>query len=147
MKESKANLWDSQRGLKRCVRCITTNGTVKKNGYAVMGRGCAMEAAEKYPGLQKELGRLIAIHGNYPQWLPFGLFSFPVKHEWFGDANLGLISSSAKVLALVARSFPRLTFLLPRPGCGNGRLGWKQVKPLLKYLPDNVVVVSFPGSK
>lgn len=32
--------------------------------------------------------------------------------------------------------------VLPRPGCGNGRLTWEQVKPVIKFLPDNVWVIS-----
>lgn len=74
--------------------CITTNGFVKKNGEAVMGRGCAAEAAEFWPGLPSLLGLDIRVNGNVVQVvkevrLPVGrcatfskrvhLVSFPVK--------------------------------------------------------------------
>jgi hypothetical protein len=35
------------------------------------------------------------------------------------------------------------TYVMPRPGCGNGQLSWAAVRPLLEGLPDNVIVVHF----
>ena len=65
--------------------CITTNGFVKKNGEAVMGRGCAREAAKLMPGLPEILGshlnnpavgnRVLA-HGP---WRKMCIVTFPVK--------------------------------------------------------------------
>ena len=40
MIEQKIDLWEA---IKDAPICITTNGTVKKNGAAVMGAGCAKE--------------------------------------------------------------------------------------------------------
>ena len=39
MKEITGDLWDYYRRPMHTI-CITTNGTIKKNGKAVMGRGC-----------------------------------------------------------------------------------------------------------
>jgi hypothetical protein len=89
------------------VRVITTNGTVKKNGECVMGRGCALEAAKKLPGLPKVLGDLIKKNGNVPQRLTdksceiHSLWSFPVKHEWHQKADLTLIKKSAETKSVV----------------------------------------------
>jgi len=65
--------------------CITTNGFVRRNGRAVMGRGCAAEAARKFPGIDRVLGEKIRRYGNRCQVLigqtaehP-ALVSFPVK--------------------------------------------------------------------
>lgn len=44
--------------------CITTNGFIKANGEAVMGRGCALEAAQAFPNVPKLLGALITSKGN-----------------------------------------------------------------------------------
>ncbi len=44
--------------------CITTNGFVKKNNEAVMGKGCAKAAAGRWPQLPGILGDLITEHGN-----------------------------------------------------------------------------------
>ena len=67
MLEVKGNLWTFEypnTSPDSYVRCITTNGFVKKNGEAVMGRGCAKEACERYPGLAKQLGEKIIKKGN-----------------------------------------------------------------------------------
>ncbi len=63
---------------------ITTNGAWKRNGEAVMGRGCAKQAAQMYPGLALALGRNLANHGNHvhPYKVPGNkiLVAFPVKN-------------------------------------------------------------------
>ncbi len=43
---------------------ITTNGTVKKNGCAVMGRGIAHECNQRYKGASEILGDMIQTNGN-----------------------------------------------------------------------------------
>ncbi len=44
--------------------CITTNGFIKKNGEAVMGKGCAKQAAQRWPQLPAILGDLVTNRGN-----------------------------------------------------------------------------------
>ena len=41
-----------------------------------------------------------------------------------------------------AEEYPDRAFIMPRPGCGEGRLTWEQVRPLLVDLPDNCYVVN-----
>jgi hypothetical protein len=141
MRETTGNLWDYW-GRKHVVVCITTNGFVKSTGSAVMGRGCALEATRKFPGVARELGKLIRGNGNVVQFIRFGLLSFPVKHNWWEAADPKLIACSAASLNVMAREHPELTYVLPRPGCGNGRLEWSEVSVILKDLPDNVLVIS-----
>jgi O-acetyl-ADP-ribose deacetylase (regulator of RNase III) len=67
--------------------CITTNGFVKQNGRAVMGRGCAFEAVGRWPTIDKELGDSIKKHGNVPSLIlnfvmEYYVLSFPVKHDY-----------------------------------------------------------------
>jgi hypothetical protein len=59
------------------------------------------------------------------------------------EADLVLIAASARQLRGLAEDRPEETFVLPRPGCGNGRLDWTVVRPLLLSLPDNVAVITF----
>ena len=63
--------------------CITTNGFVKKNGEAVMGRGCAKRAAQLMPGLPEILGNALNSQGNqvyaHGPWEGIEIVTFPVK--------------------------------------------------------------------
>jgi hypothetical protein len=126
--------------------CITTNGTIKKNGEAVMGRGNAKQATIMIKGIPQLLGTYLKKNGNVAGILQvtendWPIVVFPVKHNWWEDADTKLILKSAEWLRQEAHRSPANTYHLPRPGCGNGRLDWERdVKPLLIDLPDNVLV-------
>lgn len=147
MKEIHGELWDYF-GKPDCIVCITTNGFVKKNGEAVMGAGNAKQAKERMPWLPgvfgtvlKELGNVVHLFGTPGE--EEMIVVFPVKHNWWERADTELIKKSAERLKLYAtRWFKEYTFILPRPGCGNGGLRWEDVRPLLEGLPDNVHVIS-----
>lgn len=144
MIEVVGNLWDYPAD----VQVITTNGTVKKDGTCVMGRGCASEAKKKYPDLALALGQAIDGLGNEAFWFPIPsaatpLVSFPVKHHWFERADIKLIKKSAIKLANMNALVGR-TVVMPRPGCGNGHLKWEDVKPILApILDDRFHVITF----
>ena len=148
MMEVFGNLWVMEAD----YRCITTNGTVKRNGEAVMGRGVALQAAKMDKGLAARLGASIKAHGNHVRPIAFNLtcqpellIAFPVKHYWWERADLALIERSANELAEFAAQRPNKTFLLPRPGCGNGGLLWDDVREVLEpILPPHVWVVERP---
>lgn len=125
---------------------ITTNGFVKKNGRAVMGRGCALEAARRYPRLPRLLGRMIQADGNhvYDLWKPRGqpvIVSFPVKRAWWERADPALIARSADELVEKADRLGWQIVAMPRPGCGNGQLSWDAISHLLTALLDDRFVV------
>ena len=129
-------------------RVITTNGTVKRNGAAVLGRGCAKQAVDRYPLLPALLGARLAARGNhvlffsdYELKADRGLFTFPVKHEWMLPADVELIARSVKEFQNQLLS--SAIYVLPRPGCGNGGLLWEAVRPVVSGLPDNVHVIDF----
>lgn len=44
---------------------ITTNGAVDRLGRAVMGRGCALQAAQRRPALPVVLGAALRARGNH----------------------------------------------------------------------------------
>lgn len=122
---------------------ITTNGTIKKNGSAVMGRGCAREAAIKYPNFPTELGRALSLEGNHVMvWPQYHIITFPVKHNWFEFANTELIRRSASELnrtvgLLVAKAGGPLRVYCPRFGAGNGKLDWEVVKRVVAPILSN----------
>lgn len=146
MKEIRGDLWDYYEKIDHVI-CITTNGFLKKNGDAVMGRGCAYEATQYIPGITRILGRHIRANGNTAGILrvtadEWAIIAFPVKHVWWEPADPELIKVSVAWLVNEAEANPSITYVLPKPGCGNGRLTWITVKPLCMPLPDNVWVIS-----
>jgi len=72
--------------------CVTSNGFIKSNGEAVMGRGVAAQAKKKYKNIAKNLGNAIREKGNVPSVIyrddkhGFFIVSFPVKPA-FGKCN------------------------------------------------------------
>lgn len=140
MREEFADLWDVEAD----VRCITTNGTVIWDGQNIMGGGCALEAADRYPGLPYTYGRLIRSHGHHV-FLIGDLVMFPVKRELREPADLELIHRSFNELEDLADIYGWERIAVPRPGCGLGGLSWeKQVKPAIEsYLDDRFTIVHF----
>ena len=69
------------------------------------------------------------------------VLTFPVKNNWWEKADLKLIEQSCQELADTCDFF-KPPFYMVRPGCGNGGLDWKEVKPILeKYLDEKFIVV------
>ena len=127
------------------IYVITTNGYVKNNGQAVMGRGTAKAAADLHKDLPAYLGDLILAYGNRPFLLPYNFITLPVKYNWDEPADLELIGQSLDRLWFLLRTydwFGNKQVYLPRPGCGNGQLDWAQVKPVVENWNwgDNVTV-------
>ena len=145
MKEANGNLWE----IACDVRCVTTNGTVI-DGEATMGAGCALEARAKTPRLPLIYGGLIDKFGNHVYLIKNNLrdceplVMFPVKHEVYQSADPELIMRSCLELTSLADIYGWQTILLPRPGCGHGKLEWGDVKPMIApLLDDRVTVVTF----
>ena len=145
MLEKKVDLWQFTDG----IPAITTNGYIKRNGQAVMGRGCAKEAADRFSGLAQILGFNLVLYANHVLYLhqfgDKGIITFPVKDTWSEKAKIELIKRSADDLIRMTIPYFEITenIYLPRPGCGNGGLEWKDVKPEIeKILTDQIVVIS-----
>ncbi len=127
---------------------VTTNGTVKKNGELVMGRGFAQEVKNQIPWVPKEAGRIIkfspleygcVVLNQFPGFPRIGLFQ--VKYNWWEKADLTLIDYSCKSLIAFLDSHPRFERVdLIYPGIGNGKLSKDQVAPIIDQLPDSVFV-------
>lgn len=173
MIEEKRDLWSYVGDA--TIICITTNGIVKTNGEGVMGRGCAKEAADRFPRVPWLLGQSLVTRGNVPWKLghiwnasgltPFWpsdvlgfdinqitnipgseLWTFPVKWHWQHPADTRLIVQSAKLLVYELDRLKREDLVvIPRPGCGNGKLSWEQVQPLLSpILDDRFILLDRP---
>lgn len=130
--------------------CITTNGVIKKDGSLVMGKGCALEAKEKYPILSSLLPVYIALNGNIPILVdkkalksPYHIISFPTKNHWKDKSDLNLILKSCDHLMKIIDFSNLEKVILPRPGCGCGGLDWTIVKEKIQtVLDDRVYIIS-----
>lgn len=162
MKESKGNIFKVA-----CdAVCVTTNGFVKSNGLAVMGRGCAATVAKNFPKVPGKLAQHIGKNGNCVGVIYHNngiqLVSYPVKPVstvfdgnnvvrhmtnkfrigdrvpgWAAVAEMGIIERSARELVALTDEMGWKEVILPRPGCGAGELSWEQVRPVLADLLDD----------
>ena len=111
-----------------------------------MGRGCASEAKNRYPDLALMLGQAIQGLGNEAFWMMTKdgpVVTFPVKHNWYEKADTKLILHSALTVASMNALTDR-RIVMPRPGCGNGKLKWEDVRPILApILDDRFHVITF----
>jgi hypothetical protein len=140
MHELTGDIWDY---LGKGVIAITTNGSLTKDGRAVLGRGCARQAGARFPDLPQILGALILAHGNHVHDLGHGLVSFPVEDSAWSLPDLRLIARSASELRTLADHGKWGQIVVPRPGCGGGGLAWQDVRPLLsKVFNDRFWIVS-----
>lgn len=132
---------------------ITTNGTVRRDGMLVMGRGVAQQAAKKIPGLQQDLGSVVLRSGSHV-WpmVKYRVFSYPVKWRWNERADPRLIKWSADELVSRLAALNKIRFglvempqiervYMVRPGCGNGGLRWPAVRAIIEPLLDDRFVV------
>jgi len=122
---------------------IPTNGTIQRDGEAVMGAGLAKQIKEKIPYLAVELGKKIKEIGNYCFYFDkFKIITFPVKHQWWEKADLKLIKNSCLDMMILINDKKIKKIAMPKVGCGKGRLFWKEVKPILEeYLDDRFTIV------
>lgn len=157
--------------------CITTNGYVNRQGLAVMGKGCAREAKERWKELPKILAEKIKQNGNVVNLLlqeeKTWIVSFPVKpasvknadinqilphlRKTYAEkeyipgfavyANINIIENSTKQLRELADKMGFQSVALPLPGCGAGGLKPKQVIPILKKYLDNRFIVCIRNCK
>lgn len=123
------------------AKFLTTNGIVNRAGAAVMGRGVAKQAADRWPRFPYRLAQLLQSPiGNhvglidYVDGTPY--FAYPVKIHWHDVAADHLIIQSAKEAVYIADLMQYTTLVIPRPGCGNGQRKWRDVKPLIKDILD-----------
>lgn len=142
MREMQVDIWSYQG---QAIIAITTNGSLTRDGRAIMGKGVARQAAERFPELRLQLGRLLQVRGNHVHEIMLGLVSFPVEETPYSLPELRLIRRSAEELRLLADQCGWTQVLVPRPGCGGGGMRWQEVKPLLEeFFDDRFIVVSAP---
>ena len=141
MREIKGNIWDFHK--QGCWITITTNGTVRVDESCVMGKGVASQAKIRFPKLPHELGKSVTKFGNHlVQFAEYGIVTFPVKYSWWEEADMMLIKrSTQELIEAVDKSGIPTPIYMVRPGCGNGGLDWKDVKPIIEVILDDRFIV------
>jgi hypothetical protein len=87
MIEITGNIWDYYD--KGYNICITTNGFVKKDGCATMGRGTALQAKRRFNGIDRKLGSMLGgptgitepSRWMFVEEIAPRVFNFPVKRD------------------------------------------------------------------
>lgn len=134
---------------------ITTNSAVTKEGVLVMGRGIALQANQRFPGLSRALGQQIlktcGSLGTYgvlisSRWPEAKLGAFQVKTDPHQSASLGLIQKSTTALCAWCKEHPQASVHLNFPGIGYGGLLREEVLPIVEQLPETVCIWEGGGS-
>lgn len=130
------------------------------NCVGVMGKGIALQFKNKWPGNfaaylaackagKVRPGRMMVFDaGAYAQ--PHFIINFPTKDHWRSNSKLSFIEDGLQDLVTQVRALDIRSIAIPPLGCGNGRLGWQDVKPLIESafaaLPEVEVRVFEPGA-
>jgi hypothetical protein len=123
---------------------VPTNGALASTGKATMGRGIALQALKSFGKIDSALGNLIRQHGNNVFYLEKQrLIMFPTKPHWKGEASLELIKQSCEQLKKLMSFKRSIKVAMPKVGCGNGKLKWKTVKPIIQSFFADVDIAQF----
>jgi len=108
------------------------------NTVGIMGKGLAAEFRKRYPEMFDryreicsnqllDVGKLWLWKGP-SQWV----LNFPTKQHWRQPSKIEYIQSGLEkfVVSFEDRGITEISF--PRLGCGNGGLGWDEVRPLME---------------
>ncbi len=128
------------------------------NTVGVMGKGIALAFKQRYPenftayavacqAGEVQVGRMF-VHrqaaGDLPQWI----INFPTKRHWRDPTRIEWVETGLAALAEVIRANQIRSIALPALGCGNGGLGWDQVRPKIEttfsHMPEVEVLVFEP---
>jgi hypothetical protein len=125
---------------------VTTNHVVTRDDKLVMGAGIARQALDRFPDLDKALGKAVLAAGTpygllvSPRWPEAKLGAFQTKGEWKAGASPALINFSTHMLLEWCEEHPTAQVHLNMPGVGLGGLPLEVVLPILEPLLDTVNV-------
>lgn len=112
------------------------------NTEGVMGKGIALEFKESFPENFKlykkacvkgeiETGKMFLTHTNRLDNPKF-IINFPTKKHWRYPSKIEYIKDGLKDLENIISVYEIKSIAIPPLGCGNGKLNWKDVKPLIE---------------
>ena len=108
------------------------------NCVVVMGKGIALEFRKRFPDMYDEymarcaakrvrLGEPYLFQRPTPPWV----LNFPTKDHWRSVSRLSRIVAGLEYLERHYREWDIESLAVPPLGCGQGRLEWPVVGPLL----------------
>jgi O-acetyl-ADP-ribose deacetylase (regulator of RNase III) len=130
------------------------------NTVGVMGKGIALEFKNRFPDNFKtykiacnnksfSVGQMLMHEideGNTKY-----IVNFPTKTHWRYPSKIEYIVKGLDDLARILKEKEIKSIAIPALGCGNGKLNWKDVKPLilnkLDHLKDIEIKVYEPSTK
>ena len=112
------------------------------NTVGVMGKGIALAFKKAYPDNYKEykqavddgklqIGSLLVTETDKLQ--PKYIINFPTKKHWRHPSKLSYIREGMESLAKIIKSKDIKSVAIPPLGCGNGKLNWDEVKPIMEH--------------
>ena len=127
----KGNIFDSP--AQTIVNAVNTVG--------VMGKGLARAFRQRYPDMFRVYAKICERHLLAPGKLMIfcesdhWLLLFPTKEDWRDPSKMEYIESGLKKFADTYAQKGITSIAFPKLGCGNGKLNWDEVRPLMeKYL-------------
>lgn len=134
------SLWD-YRG-ERDYTVITCNCVICSYGL-VIGRGCALQARQRFPSLPRIFSKLVTHRTSFMVYHPYRLVACCTKHDWQQPADPKLIRHSYTQLNKYAHAHPELRFFTTLPGSGNGWLeqsdSWKLLREIIDA--ENISII------
>jgi O-acetyl-ADP-ribose deacetylase (regulator of RNase III) len=129
------------------------------NTVGVMGKGIALLFKKVFPIAMEEylkavkdksiqIGKVQVVKTG--SILPKYIINFPTKVHWRYPSKIEFIDKGLYDLVIKIEEYSIKSISIPPLGCGNGKLNWSEVKPLMiKYLEplsDHVNIIIFePG--
>jgi len=112
------------------------------NTEGVMGKGIALEFKESFPENFKlykiacdngtlTTGKMLITPTNRLD-NPKYIINFPTKKHWRYPSKIEYIKEGLIDLESVIKKYEIKSIAVPPLGCGNGKLNWKDVKPLIE---------------
>jgi O-acetyl-ADP-ribose deacetylase (regulator of RNase III) len=110
-----------------------------------MGKGIALQFKESFPenfklyrqAVEKEEirpGKMFVYQTNRLDGVRY-IINFPTKTDWYRNSKYEYIEDGLKDLVTIIKENNIKSIAIPPLGCGNGKLKWGKIKPIMeKYL-------------
>ncbi|MGO9147935.1 MAG: macro domain-containing protein [Desulfomonilia bacterium] len=108
------------------------------NCVGVMGKGIALEFKRQFPGMYKDYVLRCEQHEVkpgvpylYKSLFPPQIINFPTKDHWKSISRIEDIEHGLRIMLDSYSTWGVSSLAIPSLGCGNGKLQWRTVGPLI----------------